>query len=70
MVELIVVVVMLGVLAGLVGPRLLGWTHRHTEAAALKLADLLSAASRRDTLSSQRVAVDYDAKRGTARMQV
>lgn len=70
MIELIVVVVMLGVLAGLVGPRLLGWTHRDTEAAALKLADLLSAAARRDTLSSQRVALDYDAKRGSARMQV
>lgn len=70
MVELIVVVVMLGVLAGLVGPRLLGWTHRDTEAAALKLADLLSAAARRDLLSSQRVSIDYDAKRGSARMQV
>lgn len=70
MIELIVVVILLSVLVGLITPRMLGWTRRQTEATALKFADLLSAAARRDVLSSQRVAIDFDAKRASARVQV
>lgn len=70
MIELIVVVILLGVLVGLSTPRLLGWTRRETEAAGLRLGELLSAAARRDLLGSQRVEVDFDAGRGSARMQV
>lgn len=70
MVELVVVIVMLGVLGAMIGPRLLGWTGRDTEASALKLAELLSAAARRDSLSSQRVAIKFDSKRSLVEFQV
>lgn len=63
-IELIVVIVILGVLAGALVPRIAGWSRRDAQAAALRAADVLSAAARRETLSGQTVAVEYDPDHG------
>jgi type II secretory pathway pseudopilin PulG len=58
----IVVVVILVVLAAAVGPRLAAMGGREVKASALAVGDLVSVAARRDALTSQRVALEYDAE--------
>src|SRR4051812_37381853 len=68
MIEVIVVVVILAVLAGAMAPRLLSMTGREVRASAQAAGDLFSVAARRDVLTSQRVAVDYDADHSRIRL--
>lgn len=69
-IEIIVVVVLIGVLATMVVPRIAVFMGRSTQAAAQRAAGVLSAAARRDALTSQRVAVEFDAEAGVLRMVV
>lgn len=69
-VELIVVIVILGVLAAAMGPRLGSFLGRGTKSAADQVAGVLSAAAKRDALTSQRVAVEFDGEAGRLRMVV
>jgi type II secretory pathway pseudopilin PulG len=68
MVEIIVVVVILGVLAGLMVPRVISTSGREARRAAEAAAEVLSAAARRDSLSTQRVAIDFDGSLGTLKL--
>ncbi|MCC6951521.1 MAG: prepilin-type N-terminal cleavage/methylation domain-containing protein [Phycisphaerales bacterium] len=68
MVEMVVVVVILGVLAMAVVPRMISTRGREVQASALRLADLLTIAARRDSLLSQRIAVEFDARDGRLRL--
>lgn len=70
MVEMVVVLVILGILAAAVIPRLVSMTERQTRADAEAIAELLSIAGRRDDTTSQRVAIDYDEARGSVRLLV
>ncbi len=63
LVEVMVVIVILGVLAALVVPRVMTMGGRRAEVAALALGDLLSVAARREALTSQPVSVGYDSER-------
>ena len=67
-VEIIVVLVIMAVLAAAVVPRLAAMSGRQTRADAETVAELLSIAARRDELTSQRVALDYDADRSSLRL--
>lgn len=67
-VEIIVVLVILSVLAAAVVPRLAAMSGRQARADAEAVAELLSIAARRDELTSQRVALDFDAERGSLRL--
>lgn len=68
LIELIVVVVLLGIVAGMVVPRLFATRGREVEGAARRAAGLLSAAGQRDALTNQRIAVQYHG--GTLRLAV
>lgn len=68
MIEMVVVVVILGVLAMAVVPRMVSTRGREVQATAQRLADLLTIAARRDSLLSQRIAVEYDAREGQLRL--
>jgi len=68
MVELIVVVIILAVLAAAMAPRLAVFGGRRVRASAEAAAELLSVAARRDALTSQRVALDFDAEAGWLRL--
>ncbi|MEO1131056.1 MAG: prepilin-type N-terminal cleavage/methylation domain-containing protein, partial [Planctomycetota bacterium] len=68
LIELIVVVVLLGVLAGLVAPRLLTTERRRAEATVTDLTSMLSVVARRDALGNSRMALEYDAERGTVKL--
>jgi type II secretory pathway pseudopilin PulG len=70
MIELIVVVVILGVLAAALVPRMLSNRSREVQADAERAADLLGAAAKRDALTSQRIALEYDGDSATLRMMV
>jgi prepilin-type N-terminal cleavage/methylation domain-containing protein len=67
-IEVIVVVVILGVLAAVAVPRLMAIRGSEAQAAAERIADLLSIAARRDTLTSQRLAVEFDGDAGELRL--
>lgn len=67
-VELIVVIVILGIIGTLVAPRLSSLGGKQARADAQAVAELLSIAARRDELTSQAVAVDFDETRGSIRM--
>jgi prepilin-type N-terminal cleavage/methylation domain-containing protein len=60
--EVIVVVILLGVLAGVLLPRLGGNSSRAARLEAMALRDLLTVAAERDALSGSSVAIEYDAK--------
>lgn len=60
LIELMVVLVILGIVAGVIAPRLLSGASRSAEADVRKAAELISAAGRRDTLTSQQLAIDFD----------
>lgn len=68
MIEMVVVVVILGVLAMAVVPRMVSTRGREVQATAQRLADLLTIAARRDSLLSQRIAVEYDSRDGQLRL--
>ena len=61
MIELIVVIVMLGVLAGAVIPRMMRRSDREAEQNVRVLADLFSTAAARSAIAGQHVALWYDA---------
>ena len=67
MIELIVVVVMLGVLAGAVIPRMMRRSDREAEQNVRVLADFFSTAAARAAIAGQHVALWYDAT-GDGRM--
>ncbi len=67
MIELIVVIVMLGVLAGAVIPRMTRRSDREAEQNVRVLADLFSTAAARSAIAGQHVALWYDAS-GDGRM--
>jgi prepilin-type N-terminal cleavage/methylation domain-containing protein len=69
-VEMVVVIVILGVLAVAVGPRVRAFFGRETRGRAEAVSEVLSAAARRDALTSQRVGVEYDAESGRMRVMV
>jgi prepilin-type N-terminal cleavage/methylation domain-containing protein len=60
LIELVVVLIILGVVSGIIAPRLLSGSSRAAEADVRKVAELVSAAGRRDTMTSQQIAIDYD----------
>jgi prepilin-type N-terminal cleavage/methylation domain-containing protein len=62
MVELVCAIVLLAVLAGVIVPRILSWDARRAEEQVLAAADLLTSAGRRSAFSTQRVAVEFDAR--------
>lgn len=61
--ELIVVVVLLTISAGLVLPRIVGGEDRKVRAGAERVGELLSALARRDAMLSQPMVLLYDASR-------
>jgi prepilin-type N-terminal cleavage/methylation domain-containing protein len=61
LIELIVVVVVLAVLAGLTIPRVMGTGDRKGRTEAEAAASLLTQAARRQMLTTSRVALEYDA---------
>src|SRR5262249_48867512 len=63
MLEVIVTVVIIAILATAVLPRLAAMGGRETRASALAVGDLISTAARRDSLTSQRVAISFDSER-------
>lgn len=69
-VELLVVLIMLTILAGVIAPRLVSGSSRSAEADVRRAAELMSTAGRRDTLTSQQIAIDYDGATSTMRMLV
>jgi prepilin-type N-terminal cleavage/methylation domain-containing protein len=64
MIEVVVVVIVLAVLAGLAVPRLIGSSNRRGRREAESIAALLTQAVRRQMLTTQRVAVDFDSSDG------
>jgi prepilin-type N-terminal cleavage/methylation domain-containing protein len=65
LIEVLVVVVILVVLAGALVPRLASMGGREVRASAVAVGDLVSVAARRDALTSQRVALQFDADSGS-----
>lgn len=59
-IELVVVIVIISIVAGLVIPRITSWKSRQGEQSVNAVADLLSAAAKRDTYSTQPAAVVLD----------
>jgi len=68
MIELIVVVVMLGVLGGLIVPRMMSTERRRAQARVEALAGMLTVVAQREALGSHRMRMSYDEKRGTVRL--
>lgn len=69
-VELIVVVVILGVISGLVAPRLLNLGGKQARADAQAIAEVLAIAARREDQTSQPVAIEYDGELNEVTMVV
>lgn len=69
-IEVVVVIVLLGVAAGLVVPRIVGGEDRKVRAGAERVAELLSAIARRDAMMSQPMALLYDSERERLMAQV
>jgi prepilin-type N-terminal cleavage/methylation domain-containing protein len=67
-VELVIVVIILAVATGMAVPRLLSWKSRKGEQVVQAVADLFSAAAKRDTFATERVAVDFDASTGRMKL--
>lgn len=62
LIELIVCIVILGILAGAVAPRFLSLGSRRAESEVQAIASLVSAAAMRDELTSQPIALAFDAQ--------
>ncbi len=69
-IEVIVVAVILGVVAMLTIPRLLGGEGRHVAAKADQVAQVLTALARRDAAVSQALALSYERESGTVEILV
>lgn len=68
LIELVLVIVILAVLAGAIAPRVLSWNARGDETGVAAVAELLSVAARREMLTGQRLALDYDGEGGRLRL--
>ncbi|MCC6660273.1 MAG: prepilin-type N-terminal cleavage/methylation domain-containing protein [Phycisphaerales bacterium] len=64
LVELVLVVIVLAITAGMVLPRMVSPDRHRAEAAARALRDVVSAAARREALTSEPVALDFDSETG------
>jgi type II secretory pathway pseudopilin PulG len=60
LIELVVAIIILAVMAGLIVPRLLSTADRRIRAEVESVADVVTVAARRASLSTQRVALLYD----------
>lgn len=58
-VELVIVTIILTVVAGMVIPRLTSWKSRQGEQSVYAIADMLTAAAKRDTYSTQRCLLEF-----------
>jgi type II secretory pathway pseudopilin PulG len=67
-VELVVVIVIVSIVAGLVIPRITSWKSRQGELSVYAIADLLSAAAKRDVYSTQPAALEFDSKTASLRL--
>ncbi len=70
LVELIVVVVILGIMAGVTLPRVFGNTSRQVDVECQTVQRLLSIAAERETLASEPVAIEYTESSATLRLLV
>ena len=70
MVEILVVLVIVGILAGLVIPRLFNSGDRQAAIESQAVAALLTAAAQRDSLSSQPLALAFDPERNRLSLEV
>lgn len=70
LIELIVVVVLLGLIAAVITPRLFESTSRRAGECARELTMLLSVAAHRDALAADRLALEFDGASRTLRMLV
>lgn len=61
LIELVVAIVILGIMAAVVAPRMVMREDRRERQAAVAVRDLLSAAARREVMSTGRVVLDFDA---------
>lgn len=68
LVELITVIVIIAIAAGLIMPRIVNWDERRAEAGVRRVADVLSGAARRHLFSTQRLAIDFDGQTGRLRV--
>lgn len=68
LVEIIVVIVIIGVLATLIVPRVLGGAARAGDAEARAVTDMLSAVGARQALSPQSLAIEFDEAQHTLRV--
>jgi prepilin-type N-terminal cleavage/methylation domain-containing protein len=67
-IEIVVVIVILGIAAGFVLPRVVGGSSRSVRAKADEVGSVLSALARRDAMLSQPVALDYSRETGVLRV--
>lgn len=65
LIELIVVMILIGIVAGTVAPRMAGMSRRRAQAEAQDVADLLQSAAQRQGVSRRGCAIDWDEERGT-----
>lgn len=70
LVELVVVIVLLAIAAAVVLPRMVSGSGREVRSRADAIASLLSTAARRDSLTSQRVGVEYSLEDAQLRVVV
>lgn len=70
LIEVVVVCVLLGILAGLALPRFSNVNGRRAEASVREFAELMSSAATRDQLTGQAVALDFDGANGRLRLFV
>jgi prepilin-type N-terminal cleavage/methylation domain-containing protein len=70
LVELIVVIIILGVMAGMIVPRTLNVGARQTDVEARSAQQLLTVAAERDTLSVEPQAIEYDEASNELRLLV
>jgi type II secretory pathway pseudopilin PulG len=64
LIELVVAIVIMAVMVGLIVPRLLSTTDRKLRAQVESVTDLVTVAARRASLSTQRVALEFDGSTG------
>ncbi|PKP96301.1 MAG: hypothetical protein CVT74_17435, partial [Alphaproteobacteria bacterium HGW-Alphaproteobacteria-13] len=70
LVEMIVVIVLIGVIVSVIAPRFAGAARRRADDTARAAALLLSAAAYRDTVGSERLALEFDGSRRTLELLV
>lgn len=70
LIELVVVLVLMAVITGVIAPRLASGGARAAEAEVRRAAELLSTAGRRDTLTSQQIAIDFDGESSQMKLLV